>query len=116
MSATQEWTLRVASGLAAHFKQPDGPSEPGVVWSVQIARGDERYTAMVKTLFAADATRATRRDDRYQSQTAMQYLNDRLRQGWHPVNDEDHTIVLGNPLAGAGAPAAGKPWWRFWSS
>lgn len=114
--APQQWTLRVTNGLAAYFVQPDGPSRPGVVWSLQIARGDERYTAMVKTLFTDDATRATRRDDQYQAQTAMQYLDDRLRQGWHPVNDEEHTIFLGNPLSSSGRAAARRPWWRIWAS
>lgn len=117
MSA-QLWSMRVSNGLAAHFKVPDGPSREGTMWSVNLARGEEHYVAMVKGLLSDDATKATREDATYQTQTAMQYLNDRLNNGWHPKDEMEHTIHIGNPLStstsGATQSSANKPWWQFW--
>ncbi len=36
-------------------------------------------------------------NQQYQAQTAMQYLNDQLRNGWRPEQEKEHTIYLGNP-------------------
>ncbi len=113
----QRWSMSVTNGLAAHFKMPSGPSREGTMWSVKLTRGGEHYVAMVKGLLADDATKATRKDAVYQSQTAMQYLNDRLNNGWHPKEDVEHTIHIGNPLtesASTTATLSEKPWWRFW--
>ena len=104
------WLMRIESGLSAHYTLPDGSSRPGTTWQVGLKRGDETYTAMVKALLAPDATPATRKDQHYQAQTTMQYLNDVIAQGWHPRDVREHTIHIGNPL---GAPAR-KAWWRFW--
>ncbi len=94
----EPWLMRIERGLSAHFKQPDGPSRPGVLWTVGLKRGDEIYSVMVEALLTDDATQATRRDQEYQAQTAMQYLNDQLNNGWHPNQQRDHTIYIGNPL------------------
>jgi len=94
----QLWSMRVSNGLAAHFKTPDGSSREGTMWSVNLTRGEEYYVAMVKGLLTDDATKATRIDTTYQAQTAMQYLNDRLNNGWHPGDETEHTIHIGNPL------------------
>ncbi len=94
----EPWLMRIEGGLSAHFKQPDGPSRPGVMWTVGLKRGDEIYSIMVRALLTDDATPATRRDQEYQAQTAMQYLNDQLNNGWHPSQERDHTIYIGNPL------------------
>jgi len=112
----QPWSMSVTNGLTAHFKVPDGPSREGTMWSINLTRGDEKYGAMVKGLLADDATKATRNDAAYQSQTAMEYLNDRLNNGWHPKDDVEHTIHISNPLAASAAArsSADKPWWRFW--
>jgi hypothetical protein len=103
------WPMRIESGLAAHFKQDDGPSRPGVMWRVGLRHEGHDYQVHVKALLADDATRATRKDERYQAQTAMDYLADLLASGWHPSQPRDHTIHIGNPH-----PAAAKPWWKFW--
>lgn len=114
--SSQAWSMRVSQGLSAHFKVPDGPSREGTMWSVNLTRGDEHYVAMVKGLLADDATKATRKDATYQAQTAMEYLNDRLLNDWHPKNDVEHTIHISNPLTMSGAmpSPANKPWWQFW--
>jgi hypothetical protein len=69
---------------------------------------------MVKTLYADDATAATKADQDYQARTAMQYLNDRLNAGWDPSQEVDHLIYIGNPPPGYVPTRAAKPWWKFW--
>jgi hypothetical protein len=104
--------MRVEGGLAAHFKTADGGSRPGVHWKIALKRGDEIHTVLVKAFLTPDATRATQRDQEYQAQTVMQYLNDQLHAGWHPEQQRDHVIHIGNPLPGT-RPSP-KPWWRIW--
>jgi hypothetical protein len=109
------WLMRVEKSLSANFKQPSGPSRPGVMWSVGLKRGDETYVVMVKGLLMDDATLETRNDQTYQAQTVMQYLNDQLNQGWHPRQEREHTIHIGNPLPSApnaSTSNAQKPWWK----
>jgi hypothetical protein len=109
------WLLRIENGLSAHFKMPDGPSRPGTLWSVGLTRGDETYATTVKALLTNDATPATRANSQYQAQTTMQYLNDELNKGWHPSQEREHVIHIGNPLVALPEVAAGgKPWWKFW--
>jgi hypothetical protein len=111
---SEPWLMRIERGLSAHFKQADGSSRPGVEWAVGLKRGDELHTVMVKALLAEDATRATRGDSEYQARTAMQYLNDQLDAGWHPAQQREHVIYIGNPRGAAAADAAKKPWWKLW--
>ena len=112
----QAWSMRITNGLSAHFKMPEGPSREGTLWSVNLVRGDEHYVATVKGLLADNATKATRKDDVYQSQTALLYLNDQLNNGWHPRDEIEHTIQISNPLSGQTATHStiAKPWWRSW--
>lgn len=93
-----EWLMRIEGGLAAHFEEPNGVSRPGVHWTVGLKHGKETYSVLVKALLADDATAATRADQEYQAQTAMQYLNDQLQSGWRPGQEKEHTIYIGNPL------------------
>jgi hypothetical protein len=88
------------------------------MWAIGLKRGSETYQAMVKGLLTDDATPETRRNQEYQGQTVMEYLNDQLRQGWDPTQQKEHTIYIGNPLGTADASpskqASKKPWWRVW--
>ncbi len=95
----EPWLMRIEGALAAHFKQPDGSSRPGVMWTVGLKRGDEVHSVFVKALLADDATPETRKDHEYQARTAMQYLYDRLEDGWHPSQEGEHSIYIGNPTA-----------------
>jgi hypothetical protein len=94
-----EWLMRVENGLSARFKEPNGNSRPGVHWTIGLKRGEETYQVLVKAFLTDDATDETRRDQEYQARTAMQYLNDQLIGGWHPAEEKDHTIYIGNPLS-----------------
>jgi hypothetical protein len=97
MAMTDPWMMRVEGALSAHFKVADGPSRPGVQWAIGLKQGENVYQVLVKILFADDATAETKAHQEYQAQVAMQYLNDRLNAGWHPDQDADHLIYIGNP-------------------
>ena len=102
MSESQ-WLMRIEGSLAAHFNEPKGPSRSGVMWTVGLKHGKETYQVMVKGLLADDATPETRKDQEYQAETVMQYLNDQLSSGWHPKQEKEHTIYIGNPLSSSSA-------------
>lgn len=101
--------INIESGLVAHFKQSHGPSVPGVSWLVRIEHGGSTHLARVKMLLAADASRATRRDESYQARTTMQYLAALVESGWNPAHEREHTIEVGDPPG-----TAVRAWWRFW--
>ncbi len=113
----EQWLMRVEGALEAHFKQPNGPSRPGVDWTIGIKHGAATWTVIVRAFLADDASAATRADQHYQAQTVMQYLNDLIGKGWHPGQPHAHEITIGDPL---GAPTAlpatetKRPWWRLW--
>ena len=111
----EPWRMRVEGGLSAHFKQPSGPSRPGTEWAIVLKRGEETHTVRVRAYLAEGAGKATRADQGYQARTTMQYLDDLLARGWHPSEQREHVITIGDPLPSPGAaPARRKPWWRFW--
>jgi hypothetical protein len=112
MASDDQWLMRIERGLSAHFKQADGPSKPGTDWCVGLKRGNELHSVTVRALLADDATAATRADQRYQAQTAMQYLNDQLHSGWHPSQPKQHVIHISNPPGVVAEPA--RPWWKLW--
>jgi hypothetical protein len=108
------WMMRAEGGLSAHFKVPNGPSRPGVHWSIGLKQGEKTYKVLVKALFADDATPETKANQEYQAEVAMQYLNDRLNKGWHPDQELEHTIYISNPPAAAAHAQPAKPWWKLW--
>lgn len=110
---TDQWLMRVEGGLAAHFKVPNGPSKPGVHWAIGLKNGEQTYKVLVKALFADDATPETQKNQEYQAQVAMQYLNDQLNRGWHPTQEIEHTIYISNPPGTPHVPP-NKPWWKVW--
>jgi len=94
---TAPFSMAVESGLSAHFKQPDGPSLPGVDWLVRIERDGRIHHARVRALLQPCASQATRKDQAYQAQTTMQYLADQLEAGWDPADEREHVIHIGDP-------------------
>ena len=96
MSESQ-WLLRIESGLAAHFFQPDGSSRPGTDWAVGLKRGNDEYKVIVRAYLSADATEATKRDQQYQAQTVLGYVSDLLDQGWTPEQGGQLQITILNP-------------------
>ncbi|HYX42643.1 MAG TPA: hypothetical protein VE821_13140 [Pyrinomonadaceae bacterium] len=92
-----QWLLRIESGLAAHFIQPDGSSRPGTDWAVGLKRGNDEYRVIVRAYLSADATAATRNDQQYQAQTVLGYVSDLLNQGWTPEQAGQLQIAILNP-------------------
>ena len=108
------WLLRIESGLAAHFKQPDGSSRPGTDWSVGLKRGSDEYRVIVRAYLSADATAATKSDQKYQVQTVLGYVNDLLNQGWTPAQGGQLQLTILNPTAESMSAKTRKPWWQLW--
>lgn len=111
--AEPQWLMRVEGALSAHFKQANGPSQPGADWKIGLEHGAATYTVTVRALLADDATKKTRADQHYQAQTVMPYLDDLIARGWHPDQRREHVITIGNPLGPPQAESK-KPWWRIW--
>ncbi len=111
-----QWLMTIENGLSAHFNQENAPSRPGVMWAVHIkqANSDTVYTTMVKALYADDLLPKYQKDRQYQAQIAMQYLNDKIRSGWHPKNEIEHTIYISNPIQPGFSQNKDKKWWKFW--
>ena len=92
-----QWLLRIESGLAAHFIQPDGSSRPGTDWAVGLKRGNDEYRIIVRAYLSTDATATTQADQQYQAQTVFGYVTDLLNQGWTPEQEGQLQITILNP-------------------
>jgi hypothetical protein len=112
------WLMRVEQSLSATFKQDDGSTRPGVMWTIGMKQGNEIFHPTVRALFADDVTSKTRDDQMYQGRTVMRYLNDQMRQGWNPAQPRDHRIYIGNPTGcdkdSPDKASNRKPWWKVW--
>jgi hypothetical protein len=113
MSESQ-WLLRIESGLAAHFFQPDGSSRPGTDWMVGLKRGPDEYKVIVRAYLSTDATEATQSDQQYQAQTVLGYVSDLLDQGWTPEQGGQLQLTILNPKEARASANAKKPWWKLW--
>ena len=109
----EPWLMRVEGALEAHFKQPGGPSRPGIDWTIGLKRGEETHRVRVRSYLAEDMRPAVKSDTTYLGRTVMQYLDDLLRSGWTPAQEHEHVITIGNPPPGTEARSP-RPWWRFW--
>ena len=103
--------MRIEGCLNAHFTQGDGSSRPGTDWAVGLKDGDESYRVMVRAYLSDDIAPRIRKDREYQGQTVMGYLNDLIRQGWHPNQPGTLTLTIRNPKD---MPPEKKPFWKFW--
>ena len=109
----EPWLMRVEGALEAHFKQPTGPSRPGVDWTVGLKRDEEIHRVRVRSYFAEDLSAAARGDNTYLGRTVMQDLDDLLEAGWTPTQEREHVITIGNPPPGTPLRPT-KPWWQLW--
>lgn len=92
-----QWLMRIEGGLNAHFKQADGSSRPGTDWAVGLKHGEDLYKVFVRTYLSDDLRADLKANQEYQAQTVMGFLNDLIRQGWHPDQPRDLTITITNP-------------------
>jgi hypothetical protein len=98
-SASCRSAMTIESGLAAHFKQPEGPACPVVDWLVKIEHDGRHPPRRVSALLAR------RRQPRRRARTratpgarpTMQYLADEIGKGWNPADEREHVIHIGNP-------------------
>ena len=82
------WQAKIDDTLAAHFKQPDGSSRPGIDFKLSLRRGAAEHRILVRAYLAPDLTRAARKDGFYLGQTVLGYVFDRLSQGWVPTGED----------------------------
>ena len=92
-----------------HIREQSGHGRHLLPYEKRIDHAGQTHRARVKALLAADATRATRKDEAHQTRATLAYLNAELANGWDPAQEREHTIEIGNP-PGQRAPA----WWKFW--
>ena len=76
------YRVTVDRGLAAHFKQPSGPSHPGIDWMLRI-EGPKSGVVIVRTLFAGAG--ATEEEKAATAQRALDLVQQKLEAGWDPT-------------------------------
>ncbi|MGO8970774.1 MAG: hypothetical protein ACLQDQ_14540 [Myxococcaceae bacterium] len=97
-------TVTIESGLSAYFKQPKGPSRPGVDWAVKIT-GERAVTIVVRTYFSTDPPRETEKTA--MAEQAGRFITKKLATGWFPRTEsflevDDDAAALGPPPSGKG--------------
>jgi len=100
-------TITVEKGLAAHFKQPSGPSRPGVDWAVRIA-GDQSGMVIVRTYFSSDPPKEDEKPAL--ADKAVRLVRQKLEQGWAP---EPGCLLQVDDTGDASHAAQKKPWWKI---
>jgi hypothetical protein len=73
--------ITILQGLSAYFKQPSGPSRPGVDWAVRI-EGERACTVFVRTYFRSGAPNET--EKKTLADKAARFVAQKLEQGWAP--------------------------------
>jgi hypothetical protein len=101
-------TVTVTNGLTAYFKQPNGPSRPGIDWAVQIT-GERAATVMVRTYFSSDPPRETEKPAL--AERAARFITKKLATGWSPLTEK----FLEADEASEPPPPAPRPWWKIFS-
>lgn len=96
-------TVTVGNGLTAYFKQPQGPSRPGVDWVVRID-GEQAVTVMVRTYFSSDPPREAEKSAL--AEQAARFITQKLATGWVPGTEK----FLEADGAAAQLPKTAKLW------
>ena len=76
----ENWSISVASGLTAFFKQRSGQSRPGTYWTVLLRRGSEERRGLVLT-FSNEHEQGSPQ----QASRAAEYVAKLLSGGWNPT-------------------------------
>jgi hypothetical protein len=101
-------TVTIEKGLSAYFKQPTGPSRPGVDWVVQIT-GEQAGSVVVRTYFSSNPPQET--EKQALADKAVRFITRKLAKGWFPraesflEADEDVEAPRASP----------KAWWKIFS-
>jgi hypothetical protein len=77
-------TITIEQGLTAYFKQPSGPSRPGIDWAIRIS-GDRTGTVMVRTYFSSASPQQS--EQQALANKAVSFIQKKLAEGWVPSSD-----------------------------
>jgi hypothetical protein len=75
------YRVTVERGLVAHFKQPSGPSRPGVDWIVRVE--GQKKGVIVRTYLTSAG--ATEEEKVRLSQRALELVQKKIESGWDPA-------------------------------
>jgi hypothetical protein len=76
-------TITIKGGLNAFFKQPSGPSRPGIDWAVNIA-GERTSTVIVRTYFSSSSPEES--EKQALANKALLFVQKKLAEGWIPTS------------------------------
>jgi hypothetical protein len=74
-------TVTIEGSLAKSFKQPSGPSRPGIDWAIQIA-GARSGTVVVRTYCSSNPPQEA--EKKALGEKALLFVQKKLEQGWLP--------------------------------
>jgi hypothetical protein len=77
-------TISLEKGLTAYFKQPSGPSRPGIDWAVRIS-GERTGTVIVRTYFSSATPQLS--EQQALANKAILFVQKKLAEGWIPNSD-----------------------------
>ena len=103
------YQVTAVSSLEAWFKQPAGPSRPGVDWALRIS-GGLTASVIARTYFAGSRPRKAELSGLQAH--AENYVRQQLENGWTP--DDSGLLVIEEP-APVLPPGPRRPWWKFFS-
>jgi hypothetical protein len=99
--------ITLEKGLSAYFKQPSGPSRPGVQWFVQIY-GQQESLVLVRTYYSSNSPQESEKQE--MAEKAIRVVKQKLEQGWIPKQEEfleaDEADVMKQSTSK-------KPWWKI---
>src|SRR5580698_4073820 len=99
--------VTVEKGLSAYFKQPSGPSRPGVDGAVRI-EGEKAGTVFVRTYFKSG--RPEESEKKELADQAARIVARKLEQGWTP---EPGSMLEADDAGDVSPTAEKKPWWKI---
>ena len=74
-------TISIEGSLASSFKQPSGPSRPGIDWAIHIA-GARSGMVMVRTYCSSNPPPEAEKNAL--AEKAIMFVQKKLEQGWLP--------------------------------
>jgi hypothetical protein len=78
-------TVTIEQGLTAYFKQPSGPSRPGIDWAIRIS-GERTGTVIVRTYFSSPSPQQS--EQQALANKAMLFVKKKLAEGWIPESKD----------------------------
>lgn len=93
-----DWRFSIVDAFHAQFLIEDDPeSRAGIEWQIEAEHGGRVVSLLVRGVFADDLSPGTRADHRYQAQTCIGFLADRIDDGAIPADGETFLIEIHEP-------------------